>query len=208
MSLFNDSQLFISARSPFARRVRIAFLEHQIKFQEKVFNVFEKNPIIEKYNSLRRVPVLLMRDGQEIIDSSSILNALYAEQRNSQLIPFDTSLKIKLFNWSGLAIGFYEKVIEYFLEKSRPVNLQDETVIQEIKEIIKDTLVKLEVYLENKKYLVGNQFSQADIDWGTAISYLQLRIPQNLAENYPRIYIYYMRLEERSSFKATQPPPP
>ena len=55
---FQDSVLYISARSPFARRVRLALLENKIRFSEKVFDVFNPLPELITVNPLARVPAL------------------------------------------------------------------------------------------------------------------------------------------------------
>lgn len=207
MSIFNGSKLLISARSPFARRVRIAFLEHSISFEEVVMNVFEHNPLLNKHNPLRRVPTIVLASGEEIVDSHSILNVFYDEKRSSTFMPQTRQQKIICENWSGIAIGVCESTVQYFLETQKPTTAQDVSWIKEILDIVGDSLTKYEKFLGHKKYCLDSQLTQTDIDWGTTLAYLQLRIPAAFtAAKYPKLYEYVTSLNERDSFRKTVPP--
>lgn len=84
---FNQSELFISLRSPFARRVRLALLENQISYKEIVCDVFKPSAELIAVNPLIRVPVLRLQSGAVLIDSNLILQALYETLSDSPLIP-------------------------------------------------------------------------------------------------------------------------
>ncbi len=84
---FNKSELFISLRSPFARRVRLALLENQISYKEIVCDVFKPTAELIAVNPLIRVPVLRLHSGDVLIDSNLILQALYETLSDSPLIP-------------------------------------------------------------------------------------------------------------------------
>ncbi len=207
MSLFDNSTLYISARSPFARRVRVMFQEHGIAFQEKSFNVFEFNPELNKHNPLRRVPVLVLANGQEIVDSNYIIQAFYEEQRHSAWMPFDRDQKITAMNWSGIAVGVCERTVETFIETQRPLALRDSSVIAENKELLKDSVERFENYIGDKKFIVGSSPTQVDIDWVIALNYLQFRFSDLFGDKYPKSFKYIVNLSGRESFKNTLPPP-
>ena len=50
MIRFHDSTLFISLRSPFARRVRLAFIEHGVRYHEVVEDVFKPSAVLIEAN--------------------------------------------------------------------------------------------------------------------------------------------------------------
>ena len=60
--------------------------------------------------------------------------------------------------------------------------------------------------LENRKYILGSEFFQVDADWGTTIAYMQIRFPLDLKNKYPKTDAYLSNLNERESFRKTQPP--
>src|SRR5438105_2764330 len=127
---FEGSRLMISARSPFARRVRLAFLEHGVGFEEIVLDVLKPQPELWAKNPLGRVPTLILRDGQVLWDSNFILQAFY-EGRSSRLMPQDRFARMECLKWSTLAAGLCEKLVEYYLEALRPEPARDPEMIAE-----------------------------------------------------------------------------
>ena len=208
-SFFQGSTLFISARSPFARRVRIALHENRVEFHERVFDVFQPNPELWKANPLARVPTLVMPNGHVLIDSSLILQAFY-ENSGSPFMPKDTAKLYEVYRWSAIALGVCEKTVEYYLETLRPQQNQDPELFAEIEGIFLRSLAAAETGMARSEsgYLVENagEPSQADFDWGTALAYLKLRYPLGWQEKFPALVKYLDRLNTRPSFKKTAPP--
>ena len=208
---FENSLLSISLRSPFARRVRIAFLEHHLTFQEKVHDVFRPTPDLLEINPLGRVPALQLSDGQILIDSDLILQSFY-EYTPSELIPPQIEEKFKMHYWSALSVGIMEKTVEYFLETQRPPQKQDEEIELELQQITQRVLLRAEAQLAHNMSqgvltLSTYGLTQADFDLGIALAYLELRYPQDdRLESFPCLKNFYFRLSQRDSFQKTRPP--
>lgn len=207
MNIFSRSTLFISARSPFARRVRLVFKEHDVNFTEKILDVFHPQPELTRLNPLGRVPTLRLADGQILIDSHQILGAFYQENPGSPFLPRSTSEKYLCWYWSGLGIGLAEKVIEYYLEKIRPVDKQDMSTIQEYRDASFRVLQNFETFIQNRDFVCGRRLTQADFDFGTALDYMTVRDSSDWQRKFPNTFRYSKFLGERPSFKATVPPP-
>ncbi|MCW5892015.1 MAG: glutathione S-transferase family protein [bacterium] len=62
--------------SPFVRRVGIALHLYGIGFEHRPWSVFGDAEAIAAYNPLRRVPTLVLDDGEVLIETSAILDAL------------------------------------------------------------------------------------------------------------------------------------
>ena len=62
--------------SPFVRRVAIALRLYGITFDHKPWSTFGDADRIAPYNPLRRVPTLVLDDGEALIDSTAILDYL------------------------------------------------------------------------------------------------------------------------------------
>src|SRR6266498_4085688 len=62
--------------SPFVRRVAIAMRLYGIAFEHKPWSTFGDADKIAPYNPLRRVPTLVLDDGEARIESSMILDHL------------------------------------------------------------------------------------------------------------------------------------
>lgn len=210
-TLFQGSTLLISARSPFARRVRVAFHENSINFTEKVFDVFQPTPELWKANPLARVPTAILNNGRVLIDSNLILQALY-ESIVSPFMPQEQAKRLEVYQWSAIAAGVCEKTVEYFLETLRPSGTQDADLLKEIEVCLSRSLTTVEAELSRhgENYLVanGSEPTQADFDWAVALSYLKLRYPLNWEKDHPKTGHFLERLLARSSFQKTAPPPP
>src|SRR5438067_2016970 len=128
---FNQCCLLITPRSPFARRVRLAFLENGVQFEEKTVEILKPNPEYNTINPLGRVPTAILKDGTVLIDSNLILTAFY-ENRQSPLMPANPAARVRAYRWSAIATGLAEKIVEYFFESQRPQANRDPELLVEI----------------------------------------------------------------------------
>jgi len=206
-SPFVNSRLFISARSPFARRVRVAFLESSLPYEETVLDLFaEPTAEMQQLHLLSpvgRVPVLHLVNGQSLVESSLILERFY-EAHPSSL--YSQSQKLEISYWSGLALGYCDWLVRAFLETLRPKHLQDPSVRAEADEIFEQTLGCVEKALATRDHFLTS-LTQADLDWGVALAYADLRIGEGWRRGHPRLVALLDRLNRRESFVATVPPP-
>lgn len=62
--------------SPFVRRVGIALRLYGMAFEHRPWSVFGDAERIAQYNPLRRVPTLVLDDGEVLVDSAAILDHL------------------------------------------------------------------------------------------------------------------------------------
>lgn len=62
--------------SPFVRRVGIALRLYGIGYEHRPWSVFGDAEAIAAYNPLRRVPTLVLDDGEVLLETSAILDAL------------------------------------------------------------------------------------------------------------------------------------
>jgi glutathione S-transferase len=61
--------------SPFVRRVAIAMTLQGVAFEHRPWSVWADAEAIAPFNPLRRVPTLVLDDGEALIESSAILDA-------------------------------------------------------------------------------------------------------------------------------------
>lgn len=202
---FSGATLYISERSPFARRVRLAFLENGISFEERVVDVYRTNPDFVPVNLLSHVPTLIFRSGEVLNDSTIILALFYATHR-SPLMPRDPRTLIRCLEWSSLSIGVMERTVDHFLESLRPEGSRDPEEPAETSALVERFLERLEPELGPRGTLIPDQLSQGDLDLGTALAYLELRYHPEVLGEYPRLTRYLRELESRPSFQRTHPP--
>jgi glutathione S-transferase len=201
---FNGSKLHLSQRSPFARRVRIAFEENEVQCQEIVRDVWSFNPDLAEINPIHRVPTLELPSGQVLTESSLILEFFY--RVGERKLGFRTEEEwIRGLQWAGLSIGLIEKTIERFLETLRPEAERDPEFMNDLPRVSEQVLKRLDRELGDQTYLIGERLTQGDVDVGTALTYLRFRFDREILKSYPRIERYLDRLESRPSFQRTFP---
>ncbi len=203
-----NSTLFVTSRSPFARRVRVVMLEAGIPFTEKLENILEPTDDLIAHNPLARVPTLVTQEGEVLVESGVILQHVWEGlPHGSPLRPTERGARRRADLFSGLAAGLCDKCIEFYFERMRPAAHQDPTVLQEVRDCAERTLATWERALEGREWLVGDGVTAADFDVTIALSYLDLRVDRAWKARFPRAAALQARVEERESFRRTAPPP-
>lgn len=192
---FQNCTLRASLRSPYARRVRIAFLEHGLSYHEVMEDVFQPSQDLLQANPLGRVPVATLLTGEQICESQQILNAAFG----SRPAPSEAAI-------SGLALGLCDKIVERLLESLRPAGHQDLEIFSDFERLLEPTLGSLQMHLDQAAAGSGSSLSQCLIDTGVALAYLNLRYNTQWQERHPRLVRLLQDLESRPSFKKTAPP--
>lgn len=200
MIQLHGSTLMISARSPFARRVRVALIEAGVNFDEMLVDVFKPTEELRRANPLGRVPALKTPAGEWVIDSNQILELLYRHHSPPQTPEAQAPLLARL---SGLAVGVCEKTVERYLESLRPVAHQDAEVLAEFESARDGALTALEATLAG-----GFSFPrcQAEIDWGCALGYLDLRDSRTWRGRFKKSAAFADEVLARRAFARTAPP--
>lgn len=200
----NGSTLLISRRSPFARRVRLAFLEAGIEFTERILEVFHPNAELNAINPLGRVPTLILRSGQICVDSHVILARLY-EAQGHPYQKYSEAQRHKLDFWTAMGVGLCEKAVEFFFETLKPESHRDPDIRSEMDGAVSRTLALFEQEIGDRETLLPSNLTQADLDMGTALAYLSFRYSKDWMTQFPSSARYFQSLSRRKSFLATRP---
>lgn len=202
---FHHCTLYLSPRSPFARRVRVAFLEQDLSFREIILDVLKPNLDLIKVNPLARVPTVVLQSGMTLFESHLILQAFY-DRHPHPLYPKDIKNQLDLFHWSALATGIADKAIEYFFESSRPKEQQDQDWLSEIGLVTRSTFTSFEDALKKRPFLLGETISQADLDLAIVMEYFSLRVGPSWQQAFPELAKWVNRMGNRESLQKTKPP--
>ena len=193
---FQNCTLRASLRSPYARRVRIAFIEHALSYHEVMEDVFQPSPALLESNPLGRVPVATLATGEQVCESQQILNAAFGARPT----PSEAAV-------SGLAIGLCDKIVERLLESLRPKEQQDPEIFLDFERLLDPTLHALQKHLGPLAPAGADRLGQCWIDTGVALAYLNLRYNNQWQTRHPGLSQLLQALEARGSFKKTTPPP-
>jgi glutathione S-transferase len=198
-------KLYYHPFSTYSRRVLIALLEKKIPHELVALDMAarkHKEPAYLALNPYGRVPTL-EQDGFVLYESTAILNYLEAIWPNPALTPADAR--------SRALVDMHMKLCD--LHMSRPAGAiifpkrflprerWNQTAIAEAKAEIERHLSIVERQLEGREYLVGKQFSLADLCYLPFLEFL----PLMEVSPPPAVAAWTRRLLERESARKTKP---
>lgn len=103
--------------SPFVRRVAIALRLLGHSYEHKPWSVFGDAEKIAAYNPLMRVPTLVMDDGEVVIESAAILDALDQMAGAKAMMPASGDLRREAQRVCALATGLADKAVSLGYER-------------------------------------------------------------------------------------------
>lgn len=194
--------LYITYRSPYARKIRIALLEKGIPFEEVVVDLANRSEAFFKLNPAGTVPTLVTADGLVLVDSTLMLHYLESLPGVPSLLPKTERAKWEAWNWEELADRLCDQQVNIFFEAKKEVQRPD--VFAKATRVTDHIITVLEAALENKDYIMTH-FSLADIAMGPVLAWIQFRLSKDLSTSNPHIHAWLKRLNERESFQKTLP---
>lgn len=104
--------------SPFVRRVGIALRLYSMAFEHRPWSVFGDGDRIAAHNPLRRVPTLVLDDGEALLESAAILDWL-DEQAGPEraLIARQGAERRRALRVCALATGLADKAVSLVYER-------------------------------------------------------------------------------------------
>jgi len=104
--------------SPFVRRVGIAMRLYGIGYEHRPWSTFGDGDKIEPYNPLRRVPTLVLDDGEALLESAAILDHLdELVGPGRALIAENGRARREALRICALATGLADKAVSLFYER-------------------------------------------------------------------------------------------
>jgi glutathione S-transferase len=104
--------------SPFVRRVGIALRLYDLPFEHRPWSTFGDADKIAPYNPLRRVPTLVLEDGEVLIESTAILDHLDESVGPSRaMIAQDGARRRQALKVCALATGLGDKAVSLVYER-------------------------------------------------------------------------------------------
>src|SRR5436305_14776938 len=104
--------------SPFVRRVGIALRLYDLPFEHRPWSTFGDADKIAPYNPLRRVPTLVLDDGEVLIESTAILDHLDETVGSSRaMIAENGPRRREALKICALATGLGDKAVSLVYER-------------------------------------------------------------------------------------------
>jgi glutathione S-transferase len=195
--------------SPFVRRVAIALKLYGIKFEHRPWSTFGDADKIAPYNPLRRVPTLVLDDGEALIESHIILDYLdeLAGDAKAMIAPHGIERRRQL-KICALATGLADKsvslVYESVLRKEQLKLWVDRCEAQILGAL--DVLEKERAAVKTP-YWFGERIGHADIAVACMLRFTGEAHPHLFrATRHPALSAHAARCEALSPFKEIVQP--
>jgi glutathione S-transferase len=194
--------------SPFVRRVGVALELYGLGYEHRPWSTWADADKVAVYNPLRRVPTLVLDDGEALIESGAILDFLDEVAGERALNPRSGPARRTALHVSALATGMADKAVSLFYERLLHPEASD-TWIDRCRTQIGGVLQRLEAMrLERtSKYWFGDELGHADIAVTCALRFLLESSPSafELAA-FPSLKAHAVRCEALPVFqKISQP---
>src|SRR5581483_11801134 len=161
--------------SPFVRRVGIALELYGLGYEHRPWSTFRDADKIVPFNPLRRVPTLVLDDGEVLIESAAILD--YLDERvgaAKALMAQSGAQRRQALKTCALATGLCDKAVSLVYERVLHRETSD-VWINRCHAQIGSVLDVLEADRSRRtsSYWFGDSISHADIAVGCALRFLR-----------------------------------
>ena len=195
--------------SPFVRRTAIAMRLYGTAFEHRPWSTFGEGDRIAPYNPLRRVPTLVLDDGEALIDSTAILDYLdeLAGPARAMIAP-DSAERRRALRICALATGLGDKSVSLVYERvlrKQQLKLWVERCEAQICGVL-DVLERERTAVETP-YWFGARIGHADIAVACVLRFTGEAHPHLFnAARYPSLAAHAARCEALPPFQEIMQP--
>ncbi|MBC8269803.1 MAG: glutathione S-transferase family protein [Rhodospirillaceae bacterium] len=195
--------------SPFVRRTQVSLNVLGFECQRNPLGTATDSAAIGELNPLRRVPALVLDDGEVLIDSIAILD--YLDELvgpGRALLPAAGSERRKAQRLLSLAVGAAEKTVVAHYEKSRRPEdrFWDQWFDAALGQALSGMAALEAAAPGDGGWLAGSDMSQVDITTAVVYEFINIVLPGQIDENdFPRLKAIARRMNELEAFSSTHP---
>lgn len=195
--------------SPFVRRVGVALELYDIAYEHRPWSVWRDAELIAAHNPLLRVPTLVLDDGESLLDSAVILDALDewvgAERA---LLPRTGSVRRDALRVVALATGLADKAVSMFYEQALHPEVSEKW-LSRCRAQIGGVLAALEADRSRRTTprWLGAELSHADIAVACSLRFLGESSPGAFSlASYPALEAHSAACESLAVFRKISQP--
>jgi glutathione S-transferase len=195
--------------SPFVRRVAIALRLYGIAYEHRPWSTFGDAERIAPFNPLRRVPTLILDDGEVLIESGAILDYLDESVGPSRaMIPPSGVARRRALKVCALATGLADKAVSLFYEGVLHAATSEQWITR-CRTQIADVLTALESSRMQSKasFWFAEAIAHADIAVACALRFVREAHPGLFEEQrWPALASHATLCESRDEFRDIAQP--
>lgn len=193
--------------SPFVRRVGIALELYGLEYEHRPWSTFRDADKIVPFNPLRRVPTLVLDDGEVLIESTAILDYLDERVGSAEALMAESgAARRQALKTCALATGLCDKAVSLVYECALHRETSD-VWIGRCQGQIGSVLEVLEADRSRRTsaYWFGGAISHADIAVGCALRFLrEAHAALFDVTKWPSLAAHAQRCEALPAFQAVK----
>jgi glutathione S-transferase len=161
--------------SPYVRRVAVSMRLLDLPFDHLNWSIGKDQDQVKQLNPLGQVPILVLEDGERLIDSAAILD--YLDDRvgpERALVPRSGEARRRVMTATTLALGIADKArMQMYELLFRPASLRHPPLLARLHAQMLAAAAELEKVCmrSTTPFLFGDQITQADISLACAVTY-------------------------------------
>tara|TARA_R110002074_G_scaffold246935_2_gene418991 strand:- start:217 stop:846 length:630 start_codon:yes stop_codon:yes gene_type:complete len=198
--------------SPYVRRTAVSLNVMGLPYDSEKVPVWDEPEAVKKHNPLVRIPTLVLDDGDSLVESYAILDALDEMAGDKRLTPASGAERRKVMKVTAVGVGAIDKTIWAVYEQRFHSKEKVERSWVEHNEAQAVGGFEWLNGLAEKAgdgWLCGSKLTQADITAAVGFSFAKFTRPKlGLAEKFPALEAHNARCEATDAFKAAALPAP
>jgi glutathione S-transferase len=195
--------------SPFVRRVAIALRLYGMTYEHRPWSTFGDADLIAPFNPLRRVPTLVLDNGEALIESGAILDHLDELVGPARAMIADRGERRRqALKVCALATGLADKAVSLIYERVLHQTTSEQWIAR-CRIQIADVLTALEANrgLKSERFWFGDAIGHADVAVACALRFTQEAHPGLFDEQtWPKLAAHAARCEALQPFQDVVQP--
>lgn len=193
--------------SPFVRRVAVTMQWVGMKYEHKVLSTAKDAPAIMQYNPMAKVPVMIMENGEHLIESTAIIETVLEMSPGQRLLPASGAARRHILQHCAIMTNSLDKAVQALYEPiKRPAEKVHEPFLHGLSAQMRAGLVMLES-VAARGDLPGDAHSTlADLTVAVGWRFMNKTAPHvAAAKDFPHLAAHSARCEAMPAFLACQP---
>ncbi|MDD9913506.1 MAG: glutathione S-transferase family protein [Rhodospirillaceae bacterium] len=201
-------KLIGGTRSPYVRRVAISLTLMGFDYAHEATSPFESPDAIRQHNPLTRIPTLILEDGEVLVESYAILDALNEmAEPDKRLVPMAGEDRRRVMKLTAVATGATDKLIWSVYERRfRPAEKIHQPWIEHNVSQLLGELAYLEGCAGDSWLAGGDSISLADVGAVVALQQTEMARPDLTPRTeFPQLAALAQRCEPMAAFSSVAP---
>jgi len=193
--------------SPFVRRVGVVLQTLGIAYEHKSLSTAKDVEAIKTYNPIAKVPVLVLDNGEHLVESSAIIDTLLEMTPGQILLPASGAERRHILQHCALMTSGLDKAIQILYEPlKRPAEKVHQPFIDGLGAQVRASLVMLEELAAKNTFPGGDKARLDCLTVAVGWFFLNKMIPKVAvaAADFPNLVALSARCEALPAFKACQ----